>query len=92
MEHASIEILDGAMGFTINLCGFDQLFEPAPTAVFDAFLRAVEALKHVFVAFGAEFLTLIDCVFDDFGHVVYPIRHLVADVSLKVIETVQLAG
>jgi hypothetical protein len=32
-----------AMGFTVNLCGFDQLLEPAPS-VFDAFLRVVEAL------------------------------------------------
>ena len=30
----------------------------------------------------------IDAVFDDFGHLVYPIRHLVANVFLKVIETI----
>src|SRR6266446_9644480 len=68
-----------------NLRGFDDLLEAAPS-VFNIFLRVVEALEHSFVTFGAEFLTAIDSVFDDFGHAVYPILHLFADIFLKIID------
>ena len=71
----------------MSLRGLDQPLEAA-LSIFEGLLRVVEALEHLFVAICAEFLTAIDSVFDDFGHFVYPIRHLVADIPLKVIDTI----
>jgi len=52
------DIKPAATGFTANLPGFVEMLDAA-RSIFDALLRAVEALEHFFLAFCAEFLTAI---------------------------------
>ena len=62
LSHPSNTLLSpGQRVFTAKLSGFDQLFDAGPS-VFDALLRVVEALEHLFVAFCAQLVTARDSV------------------------------
>ena len=59
---------------------FDQLLEAA-LSVFDALSCVIKAVEDLLISVRAQLLTAIDSVFDDFGHIVYPVRHFVPSVS-----------